>query len=115
MLWEGKLRLNCFWEVMVLVTNHKIELTSAEIANLWSNYMSDTSAICTIGSFLSHVDDTEIRSILEFAIQLSQAHVQKLQSIFTEEQHPIPDGFSVNGVASGKCEFTTLSNLIQVL
>lgn len=81
---------------MVLLTNHKIELTSAEIANLWSNYMSDTSAICTIGTFLSHVEDTEIRSALEFAMQLSQAHVQKLQSIFTEEQHPIPEGFSVN-------------------
>ncbi len=58
--------------------------------------MSDTSAICTIGTFLSHVEDTEIRSALEFAMQLSQAHVQKLQSIFTEEQHPIPEGFSVN-------------------
>lgn len=81
---------------MILLTNHNVELTSAEIASLWSNYMSDTSAICTIETFLSHVDDTEIRSVLQFAMQLSQAHVQKLQSIFTEEQHPIPDGFSVN-------------------
>ncbi|MCQ6281289.1 DUF3231 family protein [Bacillus sp. EB600] len=81
---------------MVLSTNHQIELTSAEIASLWSNYMSDTAAICTIGTFLSHVDDTEICSVLEFAMQLSQGHVQKLQSMFTEVQHPIPDGFSVN-------------------
>jgi len=27
-------------------------------------------------------------------MQLSQVHVQKLKSIFTEEQHPIPEGFS---------------------
>ncbi|MCM2531718.1 DUF3231 family protein [Neobacillus pocheonensis] len=81
---------------MKLLTNHKIELTSAEIANLWTNYMSDTSAICIIGTFLSHVEDTEIRSVLEFAMQLSQAHVQKLQSIYTEEQYPLPVGFSEN-------------------
>lgn len=79
-----------------MITNHHVELTSAEIASLWTNYLSDTSAICLVGNFLSHVDDIEIRSVLEFAMRLSQAHVQKLQSIFTEEKHPIPDGFSVN-------------------
>jgi hypothetical protein len=78
-----------------LQTEHNIKLTSAEIANLWSSYQNDSLAICTIGTFLSKVEDKEIRSILEFALQLSQAHVQKLKSIFTEEQIPVPDGFSV--------------------
>lgn len=77
-----------------LQTKHKIELTSAEIANLWTAYQNDTLAICTIGTFLSHVEDQEIRSVLEFAMQTSRAHVQKLTSFFTEEQLPIPDGFS---------------------
>lgn len=76
-------------------TQHKIELTSAEVANIWQSYMNDTSAICTISTFLSHVEDTEIRSVLEYAMQLSQAHVQKLQSFFTEEQIPVPQGFSI--------------------
>jgi hypothetical protein len=75
-------------------TVHNVKLTSAEVANIWSNYMSDSAAICTIGSFLTHVDDQEIRSILESALQLSQTHVQKLESIFTEEQYPVPDGFN---------------------
>ena len=79
-----------------MLTNHHIELTAAEIANLWTNYMSDTSAVCIFESYLSHVDDIEIRSVLEFAMELSQAHVQKLQAIFAEEKHPLPDGFSVN-------------------
>lgn len=76
-------------------TEHKIELTSAEVANIWQSYMSDTSAMCTISTFLSHVEDNEIRSVLDYAIQLSQAHVQKLKSFFTEEQIPIPQGFSL--------------------
>ncbi|MGO4272076.1 DUF3231 family protein, partial [Paenibacillus sp. TAF58] len=75
-------------------TEHKILFTSAEIANIWSGYINDSIANCTIGQFLSHVEDAEIRSILEFALQLSQAHLQKSKLFFNEEQHPIPDGFS---------------------
>jgi hypothetical protein len=76
-------------------TEHNIKFTSAEIANIWANYMSDTAAICTLSSFLSQVNDKEIRSIIEFALQISGAHVQKLQAFFNKEQHPIPDGFSL--------------------
>jgi hypothetical protein len=79
----------------VTQTEHNIKLTSAEIANMWTNYMNDSAAICILETFLSHVEDTEIRTVTEFALKLSQAHVQKIQSFFTEEQHPIPDGFSV--------------------
>jgi hypothetical protein len=41
-------------------TEHNIKLTSAEIANLWSSYQSDSMAICTMGTFLSNVEDKEI-------------------------------------------------------
>ena len=77
-------------------TEHHIIWTSAEIANIWTNYMSDTAAICTLNFFLTHVEDKEIRSIVEFALQLSKAHVEKLKAFFNEEQYPIPDGFSLN-------------------
>jgi hypothetical protein len=79
-------------------TEHNIKLTSAEIANIWSNYMSDSAAICTLGSFLSHVEDKEIKSSLEFAERVSQAHIQKIEAFFREEQHPIPDGFSAKTI-----------------
>ncbi|HEY0828970.1 MAG TPA: DUF3231 family protein [Bacilli bacterium] len=75
-------------------TPHKIKLTSAEIANIWANYQNDTMAICTIGSFLKHVEDTDIRAILDYALTLSKAHVEKLVSFFKEENFPVPDGFS---------------------
>lgn len=38
-------------------------------------------SICTIGCFLNQVEDQEIRSVLEFALALSQAHVQKVSSL----------------------------------
>ncbi len=88
---------------MGLLTNHHIDLTAAEVASLWSNYMSDTSAICMFDFFLIHVEDTEIRSLLEFAMKLSQAHVKKLQSIFNEENHPIPEGFSISVDVNREC------------
>lgn len=48
------------------------ELTSAEIASLWGNYQSDSMAIQTISYTLSQVEDEDIRSVLEFALSLSQ-------------------------------------------
>src|SRR5690554_2773249 len=75
-------------------TQHKVALTSAEVASMWQSYMNDTSAVCTIGSFLTQIEDEEIRSVLEYAMQISQAHVQKLKSFFIEEKIPVPQGFS---------------------
>jgi hypothetical protein len=77
-------------------TNHHIELTSAEIANIWTSYQQDTLILCTVGFFLSNVEDTEVGSVLKFALNLSQLHVQKLQSFFNEEEVPVPDGFSMD-------------------
>ena len=76
------------------MTRHHIKLSSSELANIWTNYMNDTLAICTIGRFLAHVEDVEIKSTLEYALSLSHEHVKKLTSIFNEEQLQIPDGFS---------------------
>ncbi|WP_227938401.1 DUF3231 family protein [Alkalihalobacillus deserti] len=76
-------------------TEHKIEFKSAEIANLWTSYMKETMSICIIENFLSNVEDREIRSVLDFTLQLSKVRVQKLTSFFNEEQLPVPDGFSI--------------------
>ncbi|MBG9812326.1 hypothetical protein ABD68_12200 [Bacillus endophyticus] len=75
-------------------TEHHVDLTSAEIANLWTVYQNDTMIICVLKYALATVQDTEIRSVLEFALQLSQSHVQQLTAMFNEEQLPIPDGFN---------------------
>ncbi|UOQ91544.1 DUF3231 family protein [Halobacillus shinanisalinarum] len=76
-------------------TKHNVQLTSAEIANIWTAYQTDSLSICTLTHFLDNIQDSEIRPILEYALQLSKSHIQKLRSIYTEEQLTAPDGFTI--------------------
>ncbi|NRD80869.1 DUF3231 family protein [Bacillus sp. BRMEA1] len=75
-------------------TDNSIRLTSGEIASLWTTYMSDSMAICVIKHALDKVEDTEIRAVLELALNLSQSHVDKIKQIFIDEDFPIPHGFT---------------------
>ncbi|MEW9671917.1 DUF3231 family protein [Ammoniphilus sp. 3BR4] len=75
--------------------SRKKTLTAAEAANLWSQYMGDTEAICIYTYLLKIVEDKEIRSVLEQSVQLSQNHIAKTKEFFTQAGYPIPVGFSV--------------------
>lgn len=75
-------------------TEHSIRLTAPEIANLWTSYMNDSMAICVVKYLLDKVEDTEIRPVFEFALELAKTHVQVVSGIFKEEKHPIPHGFT---------------------
>src|SRR4051812_37181225 len=77
-------------------TEHSIKLTAAEIANLWTSYMNDTLAVCTIGRFLEHIEDREIEAVLKTAYSLSKAHVVKLKAFFNEEKITTPIGLTEN-------------------
>ena len=79
-------------------TPHKVNLTSAEITNLWSNYMNDSMAICVFEHFLATVEDTEIKSVLEYANHLSKHHIETITHLFKEERIAIPDGFTKDEV-----------------
>lgn len=76
------------------MTGHSIPLTSAEIASVWMNYMQDSMASCMLSYFLKHVEDEEIRPIVQFAYDVSCAHIEELTSIYQEEGIPTPIGFS---------------------
>ena len=73
----------------------QIRLTSGEISQLWTQYMNDTSNICTLSYFLEKAEDEEIKPIIELALNLSKSHIRKLTSIFAEEKYTIPHGFKV--------------------
>lgn len=73
---------------------HNIRLTSAEISNLWASYMNDSMARCVLKYFLEKVEDTQIKPILEYALDLAQIHIQTLSNLFTSENIPIPYGFT---------------------
>jgi hypothetical protein len=73
-------------------------LTSAEIGDLWTSYMNDSMVTCTLKYFLATVEDPEIRPLLEYALGISQKHVQFIAKIFKQENYPVPQGFTDSDV-----------------
>ncbi|MBU8918683.1 DUF3231 family protein [Bacillus sp. FJAT-29953] len=75
---------------------NQIRLTAGEIAQLWIQYLNDSSSICVLSFFLEKAEDEEIKPIIKFALELSQSHIQKITAILTEEKNVVPYGFSIN-------------------
>lgn len=73
---------------------HNIQLTSPEISGLWKSYMKSTAILCIIKHFIQHVQDSEIKSILDEQANSLQKFINGARNIFTEEGFPIPKGFS---------------------
>jgi hypothetical protein len=79
--------------VPLMQSENNIKLTTAEISGLWSAYMSDSLSNCVLKYFLEKAEDPEIRSVVEYALELAQTHIVKLTAIFNGEGFPIPYGF----------------------
>jgi hypothetical protein len=80
-------------------TNHdNIKLTSAELSYLWSSYLADSMAICFFKHFLENIEDEDIKSIVIYAMQLSEEHVKFIQKIYSTENIQIPQGFTEEDV-----------------
>ncbi|MGG1516518.1 DUF3231 family protein [Paenibacillus oryzisoli] len=74
------------------------KLTSAEQGKLWATYTGNTMCICILSYMLNHVEDLEIRKVLEDALRLSEQFVQSIKEILVHENYPIPQGFSEEDV-----------------
>lgn len=71
-----------------------IRLTSAEIAELFTTYLSDSASRCVLSYFSSTVKDPDIYAIVQFSLELSERHLKIIEDIFSTIDHPIPHGFS---------------------
>jgi hypothetical protein len=69
-------------------SEHNIRLTTSEIGSLWSKYQNDSMVICVMKHFLEKVEDSEVKPIIEYALSLSEKHVQMISAIFKHENHP---------------------------
>ena len=76
------------------MTEHKTKLTSSEIACTWTGYLNDSMSKCILGYFLKHIEDKEIKSIVQMAYDLSSVHLEKLRALFQTEEIPLPIGFT---------------------
>jgi hypothetical protein len=77
-----------------MVTEHQPRLNSAEIANLWTTYQSNTMIICGVKYFLRTVEDKDIRAVLDYTLDFSKKRVQTITEIFHAEHYPVPIGFT---------------------
>jgi hypothetical protein len=85
----------------VTTTAHNIRVTSSEIGTLWIQYLMDSLTICVMKYFIAKTEDTQIKPVLQTALQLSQSHVQKIETLFSQEGFPVPFGFTDKDVNVG--------------
>ena len=71
----------------------KVKITLAELTQLWAQFMNDSGSACVLAFFLEKAGDSEIKKVIESALQLSKTHIQKLTTFFNEENYPVPYGF----------------------
>ena len=77
---------------------HSSKLTSSELANLWTQYLNDSLSCCMFRYFTNTVQDDDIMHVLQFALDLSESHLPKIREFLTEENYPIPLGFTKEDV-----------------
>ena len=79
--------------------NHDhIRLTSAEMGKLWTTYIGNTLAKCVLNYYLQHIDDQDIKKVIENALNLSETLVENIKEIFIQENFPIPIGYTQEDV-----------------
>lgn len=76
----------------------KSHLTAAEMGKLWVVYVGNTMGKCVLSHFVKHVDDTDIKRVLEIALGLSKTYIRDIQTIFQQADFPIPVGFTDDDV-----------------
>src|SRR5690625_545543 len=81
------------------MANHDhIELTAAEISTLWTAYQSDTMAVCGLKHFLTHVDDEDIKALLDEILSTMYVHIERMTELFYKEDYSVPQGFTEQDV-----------------
>ncbi|MBM7691470.1 hypothetical protein JOC77_000875 [Peribacillus deserti] len=74
--------------------NHNTKISAAEHANLWSQYINDSLSRCILRYFVNHARDAAIREVLQYAMELAEKHLEKVSHFLTQENQPMPAGFT---------------------
>ncbi|KRE99374.1 hypothetical protein ASG89_27830 [Paenibacillus sp. Soil766] len=82
-------------------SNINEKLTSAEMGKLWATYMGNSMSKCILNYYLQHVEDEEIKTLLENALKLCEELLKTTKDFFVKENFPIPNGFSEEDVNLG--------------
>ncbi|MEG9295237.1 DUF3231 family protein [Mangrovibacillus sp. Mu-81] len=79
-------------------SNHQTKISASELANLWTQYVNDSLARCMFRYFLNFVQDTDIIQVLQYALELTERHLQIVEEFLTTDGYPIPKGFTEEDV-----------------
>ena len=71
-----------------------ISLTSSEIGLLWRTYLAESMSKCMLPYFIEKCKDADIRSVLQFALDVSSQHINTITGIYNTANFPIPHGFT---------------------
>jgi hypothetical protein len=77
------------------------QLTSAEQGKLWAAYMGNSMGACVLQHMLEHVEDPEIKQVVEHARNLAVRFQSVIKDIYAQEKYPIPQGFTERDVHDG--------------
>jgi hypothetical protein len=71
------------------------------MGKLWATYSGNSMAKCVLSYYLQHVDDHDIKTLLENALKLTEEFMRICKEIFEKENFPIPKGFGEEDVNLG--------------
>ncbi|MCP8967515.1 DUF3231 family protein [Ectobacillus ponti] len=71
------------------------QLTSAEIAELWSIYMNDSAMACVLTHFAETVEDEEVRPRMQQALMIAKQNMEDVERIFEQEEILPPHAFPI--------------------
>ncbi len=77
------------------------QLTSAEQGKLWAAFMGNTMGACVLQHMLQHIEDPEIKQVVEHALSLATRFQAVIKDIYAQENYPIPLGFTEQDVHEG--------------
>lgn len=63
------------------------------MGKLWATYTGNTMSKCILSYYLQHVEDPDIKTLLENGLKLSEEFIKGTKEIFEKENFPIPKGF----------------------
>ncbi|WP_161568342.1 DUF3231 family protein [Anaerobacillus alkaliphilus] len=71
-----------------------VRLTSSEISVVWSSFQNNSFSICILKYFLANVDDPDIKSVVQFALDISVQNLNFSKEILQNDNQPLPIGFT---------------------
>jgi len=77
---------------------NKIPLTAPEISNLWASFQANSMGVCVLKYFSAKAEDQEIKSVIEFALDVAEKQYNQIKQIFHSEGMAIPLGFTDDDV-----------------